>query len=124
MTILEETPEYLFIRHAVGILGVENARPDLEPGGLWVSGRLRLSWGMRTATEPPTLQVGRSSAALNGNIAFLPYDLEGRLACWRAAFQNRDKSNYQDLSRMDFREVVTLAAILGWKPENDHDSHD
>lgn len=116
MFITEETDEFRFVQHVKSVLDVENSRPDLEPGGLWQSGRIRLTWGMRTATEPPTIVVGRSSAALNGNIAALPYELEGRLTVWRASFANRDKSNYQDLSNMDFRDVVKLAAILAWEP--------
>jgi hypothetical protein len=124
MTIFEETDELLFVQHATHILGVPNSRPDLEPGGLWIRGKIRLSWGLRTATEPPTIQLGRTSAALNGNIAALPYDLTGRLAVWRTAFSNRENSTYPDLSNLDFRDVVALTAILSWnppEPPNDDD---
>lgn len=119
MTIEEETDEYAFVQHVVDILGVENSRPDLEPGGLWARGKLRLSWGLRLATEPPTLQVGRSSACLNGPNAFLPYELEGRLAQWRAVWANRTTSIHTDLTSLDFRDVVAITAILGWKKEFD-----
>jgi len=121
MTILEETDEYAFVQHATEILGVPNARPDLEPGGLWIRGKIRLSWGLRTATEPPTLQVGRSSSVLNSNIAALPYDLPARLAVWRTSFANRATSTYPDLSNLDFRETVALTAILSWTPPEPED---
>lgn len=120
MNIQEETPEYRFVQHALQTMGhPENHRPDLEPGGLWLVGKVRLTWGMRMATEPPTIQVGRNSAALNGNSAWLPYDLEGRLAVWKAALANRATSNHAELATLDFRELVTLTAILGWNPDAD-----
>lgn len=120
MHIREETDEYLFIQHAVAILGVPNSRPDLEPGGLWVKGIFRITWGLRMATEPPTIQVGRSSGILNGPTP-LPRDLEGRLAIWRATWSNRTTSNYTDLTNIDFRDVVLLTAILGWnQPTEEH----
>lgn len=121
MFIQEETDEFRFVAHVTEILGVPNSRPDLEPGGLWIRGNLRLSWGLRTATEPPTLQFGRSSAALNGNIAFLPYDLQGRLAVWRAAWANRESSIHRDLTTADFRDTVALTAILSWNPTPESD---
>ena len=114
MHILEETDEYRFVRHAVDILGVENQRPDLEPGGMWVSGAVRLTWGLRMATEPPTLQVGRGSGALNG-LQPLPRDLAGRLAVWRAVWANRQSSNFTELANADFRAVVQITALLGWE---------
>jgi hypothetical protein len=118
MTILEETPEFLFIQHATRILDVPNIRPDLEPGGLWVKGKIRLSWGMRTASEPPTLNV--NGATMQGPVA-LPYDLRGRLAVWNLTYANREQNPY--LASLDFREVVTLSAILGWQyPEEDDDN--
>jgi hypothetical protein len=119
MTIFEETDEFAFVQHAVNILGVENSRPDLEPGGLWIRGPLRLSWGLRTATEPPTIQIGRSPFVLNSLIAALPYDLPGRLAVWRTAFANRESSIYPDLSSLNFRDTVALTAILSWNPPSD-----
>ena len=115
MTIEQETDEYLFVQHAVAILDVPNSRPDLEPGGLWVRGKIRLSWGLRLATEPPTLQVGRSSAGINGLAAFLPYEFPGRLLVWRTALENRQNSTQTDMANLDFRDLVTLAAILGWE---------
>lgn len=120
MHIVEETDEYRFVQHAVKILGVENSRPDLEPGGLWVAHGVRLSWGLRMATEPPTLQIGRSSGILNGPNP-LPRDLAGRLAVWRAVWQNRESSNYADLSKVNFREVVLITALLGWEREPEDD---
>ncbi len=118
MNIQEETHEYLFVQHVLKTMGnPENHRPDIEPGGLWLAGKLRLTWGMRMATEPPTLQVGKNSAALNGNSAFLPYELEGRLAVWRTALANRTTSNHAELANLDFREFVMLTAILAWTPE-------
>lgn len=124
MTIIEETPEFLFIQHAVEILGVPNSRPDIAPGGLWVKGKIRISWGMRMATEPPTVQVGKSSSALNGNISSLPRDLRGRLAIWKTAWENRSSSTYRDLTEMDFRDIVILSAILSWEhpPEPDENT--
>jgi hypothetical protein len=119
MTIEEETDEYLFVQHVVDILGVENSRPDLEPGGLWICRKFRLSWGLRHATEPPTLQVGLSSAILNGPNAFLPYELEGRLAQWRTVWDNRATSIHKDLTSLDFRDIVAITAILGWRKESD-----
>jgi hypothetical protein len=124
MTIFEETDEFAFVQHAISILGVPNTRPDLAPGGLWIRGKLRLSWGLRTATEPPTIQLGSSSACLNGNIAFLPYDLPGRLAVWRTTMANRENSHYPELSSLDFRDTVALTAILAWNPPDpSHDDH-
>lgn len=111
MHILEETDEFLFIQHAIGLLDTPNQRPDLEPGGLWVKGIVRISWGLRMVTEPPTIQVGRSSGILNGPSP-LPRDLEGRLGVWRAVWRNREHSS--DLANLDFRDVVTISAILGW----------
>ena len=122
MTIEEETDEFLFVQHVIGILDAPNTRPDLAPGGLWVKGKVRLSWGLRLATEPPTLQIGRSSAALNGLNA-LPYDLPGRLAVWRAAWANRHTSSHNDLSTLDFRDVVTISAILGWENQESRDQN-
>lgn len=124
MFILEETDEYRFVRHVTGILGVPNTRPDLEPGGLWLDGKFRLSWGLRTATEPPTFSY-KFSYVLNGG-ASVPYDLPARLAVWRTAFANRENS--PDLQNMDFRDVVKFTAILAWNPEtaepDDGDDHD
>lgn len=117
MQILEETDEYRFVQHAVKILGAENQRPDLEPGGLWVAGAVRLSWGLRMATEPPTIQIGRSSGILNGPTP-LPRDLAGRLAVWRTVWANRANSNYADLTNVNFREVVLITALLGWERED------
>lgn len=110
MTILEETPEFLFIRHAIRILDVPNQRHDLEPGGLWVKGNIRLSWGLRTVSEPPTLTI--KGGPLCGSCP-LPYELRGRLAVMRLTWENRQQSPH--LADLDFRDVVTLSAILGWQ---------
>lgn len=115
MTIEEETDEFRFVQHVTDILDAPNSRPDLAPGGMWQRGKIRLTWGMRTATEPPTIQIGRSSACLNGPAAFLPYELDGRLAVWRAAWENRHTSIHTDLATLDFRDVVAITAILGWE---------
>jgi hypothetical protein len=119
MTILEETPEFLFIQHATSILDAPNIRPDLEPGGLWIKGKIRLSWGMRTISEPPTLTV--NGGQLAGSIP-LPYDLPSRLAIMRITWQNRQ--NLANLATLDFREVVTLSAILAWQFPDDDDPDD
>ncbi|MES2923142.1 MAG: hypothetical protein V4819_16415 [Verrucomicrobiota bacterium] len=118
MHILEETDEYLFVRHAVEILGVENQRPELEPGGLWAAGTVRLSWRLRMATEPPTLQIGRAPGALNGS-APLPRDLAGRLAIWRTVWGNRATANHTDLTNVNFREVVLISALLAWETSDE-----
>lgn len=123
MTIEEETDEYSFVQHAIRILDVPNQRPDLEPGGLWVKGIVRLSWGLRIATEPSTIQIGRSSGILNGPSP-LPRDLAGRLGIWRAVWANRQESNYTDLTTLDFRDVVTISAILGWKEDEGNSPDD
>jgi hypothetical protein len=115
MNIEEETDEYLFVQHTTAIMDVPNSRPDLDPGGLWVKGCIRLSWGLRLSTEPPTLQIGRSSAALNGNAASLPYALHARLHMWRAVWAARTESTYTDLKDLNFREIVIITAILGWE---------
>ena len=115
MTIEEETDEYAFVQHVVEILGVENSRPDIAPGGLWVRGPIRLSWGLRLATEPPTLQIGGSSSNLNGANPFLPYNLAERLDQWRTSWVNRNSSSHKELTTLNFRDVVAITAILAWK---------
>lgn len=122
MTIQEETDEYRFVQHVLGILGAPNSRPDLEPGGLWIRGKIRLSWGLSHLTQPPTIQVGKSSASLNGMAAFLPFEMEGRLAVWRTAWENRDTSIHRELTTLDFRDIVAITAILAWNPT--HENHD
>lgn len=119
MTILEETPEFLFIQHATHILDAPNQRPDLEPGGLWVKGKIRLTWGMRTAAEPPTLTV--KGGPISGSIP-LPYDLPSRLAVMRVTWENREQNHH--LANLDFREVVILSAILSWQHPTEDDEND
>lgn len=114
MTIEEETPEFRFVQNAIDQLGVKNLRPDLEPGGLWIKDRIRITWGLRLATEPPTIQFGSFPSTLNG-IMPLPRDLEGRLEVWRNSLRHRDTN--RELSNLDFRDLVLLSAIIGWKPE-------
>lgn len=122
MTIQEETDEYRFVQHVVGILDVPNSRPDLEPGGLWTRGKLQLSWGLSHMTQPPTLVVARIGGALNGQATFLPFDMEGRLLVWRTAWANRDTSIHRGLTELDFRDVVAITAILAWnKPAANDD---
>jgi hypothetical protein len=105
-----ETDELAFVSRAVGIMDAENLRPDLEPGGLWRSGILQLTWGVRTITEPPTLMVLGIAALLNGP-APLPREMDGRLLVWRTAWRNR--KGIPDLARLDFRQTVIITAILG-----------
>lgn len=116
---LVETDELAFVRRAIEIMGAENLRPDLEPGGLWRSGVLQLTWGVRTVTEPPTLAIKGVTALLNGP-APLPRDMPGRLLTWRTAWRNR--KNNPDLAALDFRQIVQITAILGIEEEPDDEN--
>jgi hypothetical protein len=120
MFIAEETDEYHFVQHVTRLLDVPNTRPDLEPGGLWIAGKFRLSWGLRTATEPPTLQFN-GLHSLTGSTT-LPFDMPARLAVWRTAWANREHNHA--LASLDFRDVVKITAILSWNPPENTEDED
>ena len=104
MTLVESNDELQFVRHAVDCMGnPPNLRPELTPGGEWISGYLTLTWGVRMATEPPTLRLGIDPAF---NAVFLPRDLPGRVAVWKRALRASETPT--------FRERVLLTAICSW----------
>ena len=116
-----ETDELSFVTHAVAMLGVENERPDLHPGGVWRrpgNPHITLTWGFRSATEPPTIVLNNRPDLLNGSMP-LPREMDLRLCAWRAAW--RARKNIPGLDQIDFRATVLITAILGIEEEPDDD---
>jgi len=96
--------EYLFVRHAVEVMGnpPNTSGQDMHAGGEWIAGNIRLTWGQRTVTEPPTLH----HSALG--TTYLPRELEERIQVWKSLIANIDGLN--------FRDRIILTAILAWTP--------
>ena len=104
---LEDNLELLFVRHTLTVMGdPPNLRPDLDPGGDWETGKVRLTWGLRTITEPPTLSVTNSTALA---APYLPREIDERILCWKHKLISGE-------SELDFRSRVLLTVILAWTP--------
>lgn len=99
-TTEEPNPELLFVQHTLNVLGnPPNLRPELAPGGEWRHGKLTLTWGVRTITEPPTLH----HPALK--VPYLPRDITERLAIWHHHLKHPSVP-------LDFRDLTILTAIV------------
>lgn len=107
MLLDEQNPELLFIRHALAVMGnPPNGRTDIEPGGDWMAGNINLTWGLRTVTEPPTLNHLTKPAIFTA--IYLPREIEERITIW--------KHRLKDDTEINFRDRVILTAILSWTP--------